>query len=220
MDRPDISQAMHLFELYNETFEQRDIIIYNSMLDVLISLNEFEKANDVYKMISKYPEVVPDQITFNTLIKGACKSKDFDKAEKYFNDMRLNNLKPNRITYNSIMDLTVKLKNMKMSLYFIDLMQKDQISADGFTYSIILNGLKLNDSSPDLVKSSLKKIKKVILLNEFRLDEIFFNSVLDVCSKYGFYKEMEEFYNLIKENNVRESAITLGIMIKGFGKNN
>ena len=29
---------------------------------------------------------------------------------------------------------------------------------------------------------------------------------------------MEEFYNMMSEYNIKQSAITLGIMIKGYGK--
>lgn len=84
------------------------------------------------------------------------------------------------------MDLSVKLENMKQALLFIEQMEKDDISPDGFTYSIILHGLKINLSSKQLVKISLDNIKKVVEADEFKLDEVFFNSVLDVCHRYNF----------------------------------
>ena len=148
MARPNVELALKFFNQYLNDFDYKDIIIFNSILDVLVNYDNFDKANEIYLKIPQYPELTPDQITFNTLIKGACKIKNFEIAHKYFIDMRKIPIKPNRITYNSLMDLTVKLKNMKMALYFVDQMQKDDISPDGFTYSIILHGLKLNESSP------------------------------------------------------------------------
>lgn len=47
-------------------------------------------------------------------------------------------------------------------------MQKDDISPDSFTYSIILNGLKINNSKETLVRLCLDNIKKIILAEEFK----------------------------------------------------
>lgn len=72
-------------------------------------------------------------------------------------------------------------------------MQKSSINPDNFTYSIILHGLKINNLDPHVVRSSLYKIKKVVEAEEFRLDDVFFNSVLDVCCKYELLDELEVF---------------------------
>ena len=69
------------------------------------------------------------------------------------------------------MDLAVKkINKMHIALQLVEQMQKDDISPDGFTYSIILNGLKLNNSSVKLVKICLKNIKQVIIAEEFKHD--------------------------------------------------
>ena len=60
------------------------------------------------------------------------------------------------------MDLSVKTKQMNSALFFAEEMNKDQITADSYTYSIILNGLKLNNSSEKLVRSILSKIIQVL----------------------------------------------------------
>ncbi len=218
MTRPDFQIASRLFQLYREENEIKDIIIFNSILDVFITTGDIVKANEIFEMIKENKDLVPDQITFNTLIKGCCKAKDFDNALKYFNLMKENNLKPNRITYNSLMDLAVKIQKLPEALKLVVEMQKDQISSDGFTYSIILNGLKLNDSNLNLVKLSLNNIEKVIKSNSFKQDEVLFNSILDVCSKYELYDEMKKFYLIMKEKDIKESSITCSILIKAYSK--
>ncbi len=117
------------------------------------------------------------------------------------------------------MDLAVKVRKLPDALYFVEEMAKDEISPDGYTYSIILNGLKLNNSKASLVRSSLQNIKRVIKTNEFRLDEVFFNSILDVCSKYEFFDELKYFYDFMRSKKITESSITFGILIKAYGKN-
>lgn len=57
----------------------------------------------------------------------------------------------------------------------------------------------------------------MIIADEFRFDEIFFNSILDVCCKYEFMDELKEFYNLMGEKNINSGYITLSILIKAYG---
>ena len=217
MKDSNVETADKFLEMYQQMFEYKDIIIYNSVIDVYISFGYIDKAHAIYEKMTQL-EVVPDQITFNTLIKGTCKMKDFEHAVQYFHDMKKFLLRPNRITYNSLMDLAVKIQDMSKALYFVEQMQADEISPDGYTYSILLNGLKLNNSSKALVEASLSNILRVIETNEIKVDEVFFNSILDVCSKYEFYDKLKFFYGLMKQKKVAESAVTYGILIKSFGK--
>ena len=99
-------------------------------------------------------------------------------------------------------------------------MQNDDIAPDSYTYAIILNGLKLNDSSMSLVRSSLESIKKVIEVEEFQLDEIFFNTILDVCCKYELINYLEYFHKTMVKKNIPESNVTFGILIKAYSKRN
>lgn len=197
-----------------------DIIIFNSILDVLVSLNLIDKVNEFFNKMKKDESIVPDLITFNTLIKGCCRNKDFTNAVKYFKEMKSHSLKPSRITYNSLMDLAVKTEKLKEALLILEEMQKDNIVADSYTYSIILNGLKINESKISLVKAILSKIRDIIENKETKLDEILFNSTLDVCSKYEIYNSMEYFHKLMSANKVKESFVTYNILIKAYTKQN
>jgi len=217
---PPLDLVNKVFEQYKAQNDNNDNIIFNNFMDLYIQLGEYQRAKNIYMDLIESNKLVPDQITFNTLIKGACKGKDLPMALDFYRDMKRHSLKPNRITYNSLMDLAVKLQDIFQALEFLDEMQKDDITADGYTYSIILNGLKVSNSNPDLVKSSLDNIAKVIENGEFKLDEVFFNSILDVCSKYDLFTQMEFFYNIMREKKISESSVTYGILIKAYGKGN
>lgn len=99
---------MNLFRKYKRTSTNKDLVVYNSLLYLLISENETEKVDKIYEDLIN-ERVIPDQTTFNTIIKGACKNKDVDFAIKYFNKMKESNISPNRISYNFLMDLAVKI---------------------------------------------------------------------------------------------------------------
>lgn len=216
-EHPRIEQVI---DEYRKLTEQRDVVIYNSFIDLYVYLGSNERAKAVYERVLADDDVKPDQVTFNTLIKGSCKNKELDSALVFLEHMKKQAIKPNRITYNSLMDLAVKLQDMKQALAFLEDMRRDEIAPDGYTYSIILNGLKINNSSSDVVRTTIENIAKVVAANEFRLDEVFFNSVLDVCSKYDFFDQMRHFYDLMRAQKIPESSITYGILIKAYGKAN
>ena len=218
MKKPDVETADRLFKLFMSQNTYADIVIFNSILDVYISNGLMGKVAEVYDIITSQDGVTPDQITFNTLIKGCCRNKDFENAMKYFREMRKYSLKPNRITYNSLMDLSVKDQKLKNALYLIEEMQKDDITADGYTYSIILNGLKLNESPEQLVRISLDNLMRVLDEKDFKVDEALFNTILDVCSKYEMYEAMEHFHGIMVSKNIKESMITFGVLLKAYTK--
>lgn len=218
MDIPDVDAACELFEEYKQNTPNKDIIIYNNIVDVLVSTNQLDKAELIVKEIESLENLKADAITYNILIKGCCRNKDFDNCFKYFNNMRQAGFKPNRIAYNNIMDLAVKVEQMEKALQVLEYMQQDEISADGFTYSIILNGLKINDSKIQLIEKTLNKIKNVIEDNSFKLDEVFFNSIFDLCVKYDLFTFLQHFYKVMKAKNVQESGVTYGILLKSYCK--
>ena len=218
MNSPDVDLALKLFHQYkSETFD-KSVVLYNSIIDVLVNQGDIKKADEIFNEVTQSEDLQPDQITFNTLIKGCYKNKDIDNAIKYYMLMKEHKLTPNRITYNSLMDLAVKVEKMDKAFLLLKEMQKDNITADGFTYSIILNGLKINNSGVTLVQNSLETLKKVLCDDAFKLDEVIFNSIFDVCSKYDLFAYLAYFYKLMKEKGVMESVITYGILLKAYCK--
>ena len=99
-------------------------------------------------------------------------------------------------------------------------MDKDEITADCYTYSIILNGLKLNNSSEKLVKTCLENVKALVANKEIKNDMILFSTVLDIASKYRLINEVEEFYGLMREHGMKETPSTCTSLIVAFTQAN
>lgn len=216
MLKPDLALAKEFFQIYQSQSSVKNIIIYNSILNVLISLNSLSDAEKIFCEIEKDEFLSADQITFNILIKGCCKNKDYENSIKYLKLMKKKLLKPNKITYNSILDLAVKIEKMPEALKLLEEMKKDGINPDSFTYSIILNGLKLNNSSQRLVKLSLENLLTLLKNKEFMKDEILFNTIFELCLKYKLTFFMMKYYKLMMESQVRPSGNTCAVLIKSF----
>jgi pentatricopeptide repeat domain-containing protein 1 len=60
----------------------------------------------------------------------------------------------------------------------------------------------------------LEEIKNNKLI---KLDEVLYNCVIDVCFKLGDCNKAINLYKNMISDGLKPSAITYGIMIKGFG---
>lgn len=216
----NVAQAQRVLGVYEKHGLPASLVVLNSMIDIYLFMDRNEEASAVFRTVLEHDQLKPDEITFSTLIKGSCRNKNFDKAMEYFRIMRerFPALRPTRVVFNSLMDLSVKKERLPRALELFTEMQTMDISPDGFTYSILLNGLKQSEASESLIKTTLLSIKKILTISSFKLDEVFFNSVLDVCSKYQLYGLMDHFYMTMQAKHITESSITFGILIKAYGK--
>jgi len=185
---------------------------------------------------------VCDEITYNTLIKGCCRTKQLTEAIGFFEEMKSSGIKPNRITFNSLIDCCVKAGKMTIAWRFYDELLRNAIIPDNFTYSILINGIKTNfcdksnnldfcDKSNFSQKSNnfsnkeelLKTIsffEKIAKNADFKPDEILYNSLMDACVKFNEINKALSLFEEMTKKGIEPSAITYGILIKAYGKMN
>lgn len=63
--------------------------------------------------MKKDENVKPDEISFNTIIKGCALTRKLDLGDKILREMKEFNLIPNDISYNSMIDIAVRVDNLK-----------------------------------------------------------------------------------------------------------
>ena len=76
--------------------------------------------------------VLPDLITFSTLIKGYCRVKDIEKALELHNQMLERGIKADEVLYNSLLDGCLKANQDKMALKCYENMKKLRIKPSTF----------------------------------------------------------------------------------------
>ncbi len=219
MDNPDLNRAFQLFNEYKQ-ISQPDQIIYNCLMDACINARNIDKAYEVLIQMKNDPTVCLDEISFNTLIKGCCRSKKLAQAIMFFQDMKQMGVKPNRITYNSLIDTCVKSEKMREAWQYFDEMVQNEIQPDNFTYSILINGIKSNHGNKEELNKALAMLEKLQASPEFKPDEIFYNSLIDTCIKFNEINKGLSLFEEMKKKNIEPSGITFGILIKAFGKMN
>lgn len=216
----DPNCVSQILALHTENDIALDTVLCNSMIDVFMTLKRSEEAMKIYIRMKADPSLKIDGITFNSLIKGFCRTACFPEAQVIFEEMKKDfpHITPSRIALNSLMDAALKERKLQVAMGLFMEMQRFEIAPDSFTYSILLNGLKQAGASQNIIKRTLVSIKQILDISDFKLDEIFFNCILDTCSKYEIFDMMDYFYKVMREKKIGESDITYGILIKAYGK--
>lgn len=98
-------------------------------------------------MKAEESKVQPDEITFNTIIKGCALNKDTTLAFTYFEEMKTRGLHPNDVTYNSLIDCCVRSNLMEKAWDLFTQMQDNGIVPDNFTFSTLIKGIKPSKNS-------------------------------------------------------------------------
>lgn len=233
--KPDLNPFEVLHQMQLEEI-MPDITTYNTLLDICFEQHKFEFAQKLFKeMNDSICPIKPDIISFNTMLKGLSLQIDCMKSiddsftvEKIVSDIKMtkelllqNNLKPNEITFNTIIDALIKMNKIQNAFdYFEEMQNEFKIKPDIYTYSSLVKGIK----NPEcyLEGENLQRIVKILdQIKENNLakgDEILFNCVIDACFKSGDYQKAVQIYQDMLDNEIKPSAITYGIMIKGYGQ--
>ncbi|KAL4583008.1 hypothetical protein LXL04_007572 [Taraxacum kok-saghyz] len=107
-----------------------DVAVYNVDLYCLISCFKFKEVSSLIKRMRK-KGIEPNNITFNTILKGFCESKPMDEALEYFKSLK----NPDLVSFNTILSTACKKGDIQMVKMVIDLMGNEgfELNVVGFT---------------------------------------------------------------------------------------
>ncbi|XP_028550582.1 pentatricopeptide repeat-containing protein At1g02060, chloroplastic [Dendrobium catenatum] len=116
-----LSEAFHVFRLMPRHHCDPDVVTYNTLLDGLIRTGKFGAAHKLFEeMQKKIADVVPNVVSYTTLIRGYCSRLMVDKAVALFGKMVVVGLKPNKITFNTLMKGFCEAGKLNLMKNFFD----------------------------------------------------------------------------------------------------
>lgn len=197
-------------------------ITYGCLLNAAVKSNKIEKVIEIYDEM-KNLDIPINNVIYTTLIKGFTKVKNFEKAfDTYERLLKDKNVEPNTVVYNSILDCCVECGNSQMmSQIYEDFKSRaseneNYAQPDLITYSTVIKGY-----------GKLKNIDKVHDIynylkgrEDFVLDEVMFNTILDGMLKAEKFEEALKIYDDMKANQIKRSNATYSILIKIHSKMN
>jgi pentatricopeptide repeat protein len=188
-----------------------EIIVYNVFVDYALK-NHLE--NNAWKAFNKLAdEKRADEITYNTMLKHCAINKNVKDALTIYG-MVNERFELSIVTINTLMDMYVRTENYQEAWQLFDSMKG--VEADGFTYSILMKALVYDKYGFEKAMRLMDEIKE----KNMCMDEILYNSVMDICVRFGQSEKAIAYYNEMLLSDIPPSSVTYGILIKAYGKMN
>jgi len=156
-------------------------------------------------------------VLYTTLLKAYTKVKDLNSALEIYEQMlKDNKIEKNIVVHNAMLDCCVECKKIdKMSDIYNQIKEKavedeNNPQPDLITYSTVIKGycraFDMNYAFKiyDFLKSR----------DDFKLDEVIYNQLLDGCAKTHNLEQATLIYNDMQNKNITKSNVTYSILIK------
>ena len=184
-----------------------DLITYNTFIKGCSKFKLYDKVEYAFNHLiknSKETNIVPNDVTFNSLIDVYVSQKNMEKVVEIVNLMQQYKIYPDNYTYTTIIKGLNKNSLMKNP---------------GNSSNIPNNSNNVNPN--EIIFGNIELGLAFQLFNHVRLtsrpDEILYNCIMDACLRFNKIDKMLEMYeNMIKEG-IKPSSITCGIVIKAYG---
>ena len=219
-NKTDLLKASELLKsLEDDNDTEPDVILYNILLDNFVSNRMLTNACELLDRM-EVPEnrIMPDVISYNTVIKGCSQIRNSEKAYSLFIRMKNSFVNPNEVTYNSLIDAYVRCGDLKSACKLLPAMEASGLIPDNFTYSTLIKGVSPRNHVT--LKKAFELFNEMKRNNQIKPDEILYNCLIDACVRFkDTYRAVSVFKEMELEN-VEPSSITYGILIKAYGQSN
>ena len=186
------SLALKIFELMNRCNIHKSIIEYTILLDVLCKNDQMKLALDILKQHN----IKWDLPVFNSLIIGCKHRCNVKLAEKLWNKLHANALKPDLVTFNSMISVYARsgLMDKAETLY-------EQISdPDSVTFAAMMSGYAISKN-----KHKMMTMQHYMQQRGIKPNEIHFSCILKCyLSQNEPFEALDFFEYEIKQKLPRE----------------
>ena len=191
-----------------------DLITYNTFIKGCSKFKLYDQVEFAFNHLiknSKETNIVPNDVTFNSLIDVCVSQKNMEKVVALVNQMREYNIFPDNYTYTTIIKGLNKNSLIKSNANSISINLNNPINISN-------NNININKKE---ACSNMELNLAFQLFNQVRMnskpDEILYNCIMDACLRFNKIDKMLEMYEDMIKNGIKPSSITCGIVIKAYG---
>ena len=183
-----------------------DLITYNTFIKGCSKFKLYDKVEFAFNHLinnAKESNIIPNDVTFNSLIDVYVSQKNMEKVLQTVNLMQKYRIFPDNYTYTTI----------------IKGLNKNSLMKNNSNNNIIPNNGNTNTNTE--IFSNIELDLAFQLFNHVRViskpDEILYNCIMDACLRFNKIDKMLEMYEEMIKSGIKPSSITCGIVIKAYG---
>merc|ERR1719473_2268858 len=206
-------------ELWNE-MRRRHVtptsITLGCVIDALVNNSLPDEAFELVREIREESEFadILNTVIYSTLLKGFAQSRQPQRVQDVFEQMKDMGIACNTVSYNTMLDANARTGRMDRADELFREMQASGVSPDVITYSTLVKGYcQAGD-----IDRGYQVLNEMVKSGVHEPDEILYNSLLDGCAKQH---RVDDALNLLEDmhkHHVRPSNFTLSILVKLLGR--
>ncbi|KAK7405925.1 hypothetical protein VNO78_07537 [Psophocarpus tetragonolobus] len=198
--------AVEAFRKMGEFGVNKDTAGLNVLMDALVKGDSVEHAHKV--VLECKSEIPLNSISFNVLIHGWCKARNFDNARKAMEDMKERGFEPDVFSYNSFVEAYCHEKDFRMVDQVLEEMRGKGCTPNAVTYtSVMLNLGKAGEVGKALeVYEKMKSDGCVV-------DTPFYSGLIFILGRAGRLKDACDVFEDMPKQGVVRDVLTYNTMI-------
>ncbi|CAL0309555.1 unnamed protein product [Lupinus luteus] len=208
--------APNMLQLYNSIPHQlakNNVYLCNSVLRCLVRKAKFDTAIKLFQQM-KQDGLVPDVVTYSTLLSGCIKIKDgYSKALELIQELQNNKLKMDGVIYGAILAVCASNSKLLEAEYYFNQMKNESHSPNVYHYSSLLNAYsacgdyKKADRLIQDMKSEGLVPNKVIL-----------TTLLKVYVRGGLFEKSRKLLSELQSLGYAEDEMPYCLLMDGHAK--
>eukprot|EP00933_Yihiella_yeosuensis_P054377 TRINITY_DN527_c0_g1_i1.p1 TRINITY_DN527_c0_g1~~TRINITY_DN527_c0_g1_i1.p1 ORF type:complete len:852 (+),score=156.48 TRINITY_DN527_c0_g1_i1:101-2656(+) len=204
--------------LYREMTErgiQCNTIAFNTILNSSALCGQMENVPKLLADMKAHdPPILPDVITYSTIIKGYCLSGQLDKGLDLMKEMKETaGLQPDEVMYNSLLDGCAKQSRLDTALQLLDEMKASGVMPSNYTLSIIC---KLMGRAKQVDKA-LSMVEIISKENGFRPNIQVYTCLIQACIyNRKLVRALSLHDDIVKNGFCCPDEKTYSSMVRGF----
>jgi pentatricopeptide repeat protein len=190
---------------------------YQAILEAQLRMDRSEAAVTFLTELQQAGRCVLPAGCQESVLRALVQTQQHARASELLRSMCAAGAAPGDAVFNSVVDAAVRARAYGEAWDVLELLLSHERRADKYFVSILTKSLE-SSNDRKWVRRGISLVDRFVEQQKDDVDEIVFNSLLNVLGHVGDMLKLQHTLNRMTEYNVPPSAVTYGTVVKAYGR--
>lgn len=206
-------EAIEIYSSIKDRSIKFNVSVCNAFLSSLVKNGKSESSLKLFTQM-KQGGLVPDVVTYSTLLAGCAKVKDgYCKALELVQELTSNGLQMDSVTYGSLLSVCASHKEFNEAAKYFQKMKDEGHSPNVYHYSSLLNAYSA-DGNCEKAEALIEEMRSAGLV----LNKVIYTTLLKVYVKRGLFEKSKELLKELEALGYAKDEMPFCLLMDGLAK--
>ncbi|XP_019251974.1 PREDICTED: pentatricopeptide repeat-containing protein At1g10910, chloroplastic isoform X2 [Nicotiana attenuata] len=206
-------EALEMYRSIKDRSTKINVSVCNALLSCLVKNGKSESSLKLFTQM-KRDGLVPDVVTYSTLLAGCAKVKDgYSKALELVQELMSNGLLMDSVTYGSLLSVCASHKECNEAEKYFQKMKAEGQSPNVYHYSSLLNAYSV-DGNYEKAEALIEEMRSAGLV----LNKVVYTTLLKVYVKGGLFEKSKELLKELEAFGYARDEMPFCLLMDGLVK--